>query len=53
MMTRDERMGKLLDCVNYYAESSDGGRRARNVLAEIAKDEVYQGLLKEQKNPPA
>lgn len=46
-MTRDERMRRLLDCVNFYAynpNSYDKGRMAKRVLHEIAEDENIEGL---------
>lgn len=50
-MTRDERMSLLLNCVDYYAHAGstyhDGGRKAREVLLAVAKDELDAGLLEE------
>ncbi len=48
-MTRDERMAKLLDCVNAYAYGGlyDKGKHARTVIAEIAEDE-QNGELREE-----
>lgn len=55
-MTRDERMRKLLDCVNFYAynhNAYDKGRMAKRVLHEVAQDEHIEGLKKhvEERRP--
>ena len=54
-MTRDERMAKLLDCVDFYAHSKtwDHGRKAKAILALIAEDERVDGMNKERKKEQA
>ena len=51
-MTKDERMAKLLDCVNAYAYGGlyDKGAMAQMVMAEIAEDEQNSGLREEMLN---
>ena len=48
-MTRDERMAKLLDCVNFYATMKfwDAGLNAQAVMEEIVEDERNAGLREE------
>lgn len=48
-MNRDQRMAKIISCLDFYAnfpKAYDGGALARKTLAEVAEAEATEPLKK-------